>query len=173
MEITPQKAREYGLSDTDGKSTTDGLKKIVKDAKDKGMKKVFFTEALDLAMEPYGEDYRQVCLNSDTMYDFNGTNIKIVEHVVEHKEWGYHMFVMDGVHNTVLKNLNMTGTKPEGGCSVSFPDAVDCTMEGCNLGYNYWNIATYSGYYEDGHMKDVNADVFELKQMKKQLKKWL
>lgn len=70
-----------------------------------GQKDRELVQFLDLAMEPYGEYYRQVCLNSDTLYDFNGTNIKIVEHAVEHKEWGYHMFVMDGVHNTVLKNL--------------------------------------------------------------------
>lgn len=161
MEITPQKAKEYGLSEIDGKSTTDGLKKIVKDAKEKGMKKVYFTKALDLVMEPYGDDYNQVYLNSNTMYDFNGTNIKVVEHEIKQNEWGYFLFVMEGVHDTILRNLNMTSFKPKGGTLVSFPDAVNCVVEGCNLGYSYWNIATYSAYYEDGHMKDINADVFE------------
>ena len=159
--ITPEKAAEYGLSNTNGRATTDGLKKIVADAKKKGKNKVYFTKALDLVLEPYGEKWDLIRLNTETMYDFNGTNIKIADHEVKQNEWGYHIFVMDGVKYTVVKNVNMTGTKPKGGCSISFPDAVSCTIEGCNLGYNYWNIATYSGYYDDGKMKDIKADVFE------------
>lgn len=161
MNITPDMARQYGLSNTNGISTTNGFKKIVKDAQSQGKKKVYFTEPLELVMEPYGKDIKMVYLASDTMYDFNGTKIQLVQPQNHEVEWGYHMFVMDGIKNTTVKNLNMTGTKPTGGSSIAIPNAVDCTVEGCNLGYNYYNVDIYSDNFEYDHMKQIKANVFQ------------
>jgi len=168
MEITPSKAREYGLSNTDGRSTLRGIIKIVKDAKAQGKNRVYFTESKEYIIEPYdvpeAQDAYLILLESNTEYDFNGTTFNVIEdHIPEGTEWGYQLFTMRGTTHTVLKNINIMGPKHRKGSvvAVSMPEAIECTVEGCNIGYNYWNVGTYSDYYAEDKMKNINAEVFE------------